>query len=85
MFCTEALVIAGKPILLSLPLVTVTVAWMLKMSYLEAGVFMAEAPLVPVFLFMLAILGSVALAYYLAWRNVSKINLAEVLRDDTMM
>lgn len=85
MFCTEALVIAGKPILLGLPLVIVTVAWMLKMSYLEVGVFMAEAPLVPVFLFMLAILGSVALAYYLAWRNVSKINLAEVLRDDTMM
>ncbi|MDE7007287.1 MAG: ABC transporter permease, partial [Lachnospiraceae bacterium] len=85
MFCTEALVIAGKPILLGLPLVTVIVAWMLKMSYLEAEVFMAEAPLVPVFLFMLAILGSVALAYYLAWRNVSKIDLAEVLRDDTMM
>ena len=34
---------------------------------------------------MLAILGSVALAYYLAWRGVRKISLAEVLKDDTMM
>ena len=46
---------------------------------------MAEMPLIPILLFMLAILGSVALAYYLAWRNVRKIRLAEVLRDDTMM
>lgn len=46
---------------------------------------MAEAPLLPIFLLMLAILSSVALAYYLAWRNVCKISLAEVLKDDTMM
>lgn len=46
---------------------------------------MSEAPLIPIILFMLAILGFVALAYYLAWRNVRKISLAEVLRDDTMM
>lgn len=34
---------------------------------------------------MMAISGSVALAYYLAWRGVRMIRLAEVLRDDTMM
>ncbi len=85
MFCIEALVIAGRPVLISLPLVIIAIGYMLKMSYLEVGVFMAEAPLVPVFLFMAAILGSVALAYYLAWQNVRKISLAEVLRDDTMM
>ncbi len=85
MFCIEALVIAGRPVLISLPLVIIATGYMLKMSYLEVGVFMAEAPLVPVFLFMAAILGSVALAYYLAWQNVRKISLAEVLRDDTMM
>lgn len=85
MFCTEALVIAGRPILISLPLVIIAVGLLLQTSYMEAGVFMAEAPLIPILLFMLAILGSVALAYYLAWRNVRKISLAEVLRDDTMM
>ena len=46
---------------------------------------MAEAPLIPMFLFMLAILVSAALAYYFAWRYVRKIDLAEVLKDDTMI
>ena len=85
MFCTEALVIAGRPILIGLPIVVVAIGFMLKASYMEVGVFLAEAPYVPILLFMLAILGSVALAYYLAWRGVRKISLAETLRDDTMM
>ena len=41
--------------------------------------------MIPIGLFMLAILACVALSYLLAWRNVRKISLAEVLRDDTMM
>lgn len=85
MFCTEALVIAGEPILISLPLVLIAVGYLLRTSYVEVGVFISEAPLIPIIIFMLAILGFVALAYYLAWRNVRKISLAEVLRDDTMM
>ena len=85
MFCIEALVIAGRPILISLPLVIAAVGFMLRTSYMEVGLFLAEAPYFPVILFMLAMLASVALAYYLAWRNVRKISLAEVLRDDTMI
>ncbi len=85
MFCTEAVVIAGRPILISLPIVIAAVGFMLWTSYMEAGTFLGEAPFIPILLFMLAISGSVALAYYLAWRGVRKISLAEVLRDDTMM
>ena len=85
MFCIEAMVLAGRPILLTLPLAIVAVGYMLKLSYVEIGEFMMEMPLIPIILFMLAILSFVALAYYLAWRNVRKISLAEVLRDDTMM
>ena len=85
MFCIEALVISGRPILISLPLVIIATGYMLKMSYVEVRAFMAEMPLIPILLFMLAILGSVTLAYYLAWRNVQKISLEEVLRDDRMM
>ncbi len=85
MFCIEAAIIALRPVLISLPLVVVAVGWMLKASYLEVGVFMAEAPLVPVGLFLLAIAGSVALAYHLAWRKVRRISLAKILRDDTML
>jgi len=61
------------------------VGYMLKISYVEVGTFLAEAPLIPIMIFMLAIWGIVAFAYYLGWRNIRKINLAEVLRDDTMM
>ena len=85
MFCTEAFVIAGRPILIGLPIVVVAIGFMLKASYMEVGVFLAEAPYAPILFFMLAILAFVALAYYLAWRNIRKIHLAEVLRDDTMM
>ena len=85
MFCVEALTIAGRPILITLPLAVITVGYLLKISYIEVGTFLAEAPLIPIMIFMLAIWGIVAFAYYLGWRNIHKINLAEVLRDDTMM
>lgn len=85
MFCIEAVVLAGRPIMLTIPFAAVVVGAMLKMSYLAVGEFLAEAPYIPIAIFMLAIIGSVALAYYLAWRNIRRINLAEVLRDDTMM
>lgn len=85
MFCIEALVIAGRPILITLPLAALAVGTMLKMSYVAPGEFLAEAPLLPIALFLLAIVACVALSYSLAWRNVRKISLAEVLRDDTMM
>ena len=85
MFCVEALTIAGRPILITLPLAVITVGYLLKISYVEVGTFLAEAPLIPIMIFMLAIWGIVAFAYYLGWRNIRKINLAEVLRDDTMM
>ncbi len=85
MFCIEALTIAGRPILITLPLAVITVGYLLRMSYVEAGTFLAEAPIIPIAVFVLAIWGTVALAYYLGWRNMRTINLAEVLRDDTMM
>lgn len=85
MFCVEALTIAGRPILITLPLAVITVGYLLKISYVEVGTFLAEAPFIPILIFMLAIWGIVAFAYYLGWRNIRKINLAEVLRDDTMM
>ena len=85
MFRVEALTIAGRPILITLPLAVITVGYLLKISYVEAGTFLAEAPVIPIMIFMLAIWGIVAFAYYLGWRNIRKINLAEVLRDDTMM
>ncbi len=85
MFCIEALVLAGRPILITLPLAVAVVGYMLKLSYVGVKEFLAEMPLISIIVFILAILGFVALAYFFAWRNMRKISLTEVLRDDTMM
>ncbi len=85
MFCVEALTIALRPALVTLPLAVIAVGYMLKMSYLGVEEFMAEAPFAPIAVFMLFVLGFVALAYYFAWRNVRRISLAQILKDDTMM
>lgn len=85
MFCIEALVIAGRPILWTILLAVIAVWYMLRLSYLEVGEFLRQAPYVPIIAFMLAVSGTVAFAYYLGWRNVRKISLMEVLRDDTMI
>lgn len=84
-FCLEALIIAGRPVLVSLLLTTAASALMIKASYLEPVEFIVEAPFVPIFLFVLTIFGFVALAYYLGGRKILKGELAEALRDDTMM
>lgn len=85
MFCIEALVLAIRPILITLPLSVLAVGYMLKISYLRVGEFLAEAPGCSIALFALSIIGFVALAYAIAWRSMRKIGLAEILKDDTMM
>ena len=85
MFCIEAFLLAGRPILLTLLLAAPIIGYMLKLSYLETGVFLAEAPFLSVAAFMLTVCAAVALAYVLGWRTVKKIDLAEVLRDDTLL
>lgn len=85
LFGIEALVLAGRPILISLP-VAILAAWaMLRASYLPARDFLAQIPFIPVIVFGMAVLGAVAFAYYLGWRQVSRIDLPEVLRDDSML
>lgn len=85
MFCIEAFVLVGRPVMITFPLTVFTVGYLLKLSYLEAGEFLAKAPFVPIMVFLLAMAGFVALAYYFAWRSVKKISLAKVLRDDAML
>lgn len=85
MFGIEALVIVGRPLLLTLPVAALAVGAMLKASYVDPAEFLAKAPLRPIAAFFLAVLASVGFSYYLGWRGVRKINLTEVLRDDTMM
>lgn len=85
MFCIEVIVLAGRPMLWSLAVAFLAVGAMLRASYMEPAVFLDEAPFLPIGIFMLAVGGTVAFAYFLSWRRMRKINLTEVLRDDTMM
>ncbi len=85
MFLIEASVLACRPVLFTLPPAVFAVWFMLRASYVDAGEFLAQTPFFPITVFLLAIWGTVALAYLLGWRQVRRINLAQVLRDDTMM
>ncbi len=84
-FVIEAAVIVGRPVLVSLVFTVIAAGCMIAASYLDPAEFLAEAPVVPVFAFILAVSGFVALAYYLGGRKVIQCSLAETLRDDTML
>ena len=82
LFFVEALVTAGRPVAITIPLTVIFVGLMIRASSLELSEFLAEAPVLPIVIFMLAIFGFVALAYYIGGRKVMKCSLAEALRDD---
>ena len=72
MFWIEALVIAGRPVLITLPITAVFVWLMITASYLNPMEFLAVAPIVPILLFIVALFGFVALAYYLGGKKILK-------------
>lgn len=84
-FCIEALVIAGRPVLVALPVTAFGVILFIKASYLEPMLFIKEAPFVPIAFFILAIFGFVALAYRLGAKRLLDSSLTEALRDDTVL
>lgn len=85
MFCIEALLIAGRPMLITLCLTAAAVAVMIKASYLDPMEFIRVAPAGPIAAFILVVFGFVALAYYLGGKKMLRVSLAEALRDDTML
>ena len=84
-FCLEALIIAGRPVLITLLITALTAALFIKISYLEPSLFLQDAPFIPILVFILAIFAFVSLAYWLGARKVLKAPLSEALRDDTML
>ena len=83
MFCIEALVIAGRPLLITLPLTVLSVGFMITASYLNPMEFLVKAPIVPIVMFILAIFGFVSLAYYIGGKRMLNCNLADALRNDS--
>lgn len=85
LFCVEAAVLAGRPVLVTLLVTCVSVVLMADASHLDIMEFIRVAPVLPIAVFITAVFAFVALAYYLGARKLLKIPLAEALRDDTMV
>ena len=85
MFSIEALVIAGRPLLITLPLTVIFVAFMITSSYLDPMEFLVEAPILEILLFIVAIFVFVGLAYYFGGRRILKSDMIETLRNNTLM
>ncbi len=85
MFCIEAFVIAGKPLLITLPLTVLFVQFAVTASYLDPMVFWAEAPILPIVIFAAAIVLFVALAYYIGGKRLLQCDLNETLRSDALI
>ena len=84
-FCIEAFVTAGKPLLITLPLTVLFVQFAVTASYLDPAVFWSEAPILPICLFAAAIASFVALAYYIGGKRLLRCDLNETLRNDALV
>ena len=60
--------------------------WMLDAGGITAGDFIAKRlPLVPAILLFVAVIGFVALVYYLGGKKICDMNLVEAIKDDALM
>lgn len=84
-FYIEAFVMAGKPLLLTLPLTVLFVQFAVTASYLDPMVFWSEAPILPILLFAAAIVLFVFLAYYLGGKRLLQCDLKETLQNDALL
>ena len=84
LFCVEALVLAGRPVLVTLPVLAV-ISWIfMRVAYLDPALLLRCVPAAPLLAFVLADFAFVGLAYYIGGRTVLRMNLADALRDDTL-
>ena len=81
----EAAIVALRPILLTIVVNIPLMALMLDAGGISAADFIAKRlPLVPAILLFVAVIGFVALAYYLGGKKICNMNLAETIKDDTL-
>lgn len=85
MFCIEALVIAGRPLLITFPITVFVMAFMIKASYLNPIEFLEKAPIIPVFVFIITIFIFVALAYYLGGKRIMKNSIIDSLHNENLL
>lgn len=81
----EAAIVALRPILLTILVNIPLMALMLDAGGISSDEFIVKRlPLVPAIIFFAAIIGFVALAYYLGGRKICNMNLVDTIKDDTL-
>lgn len=80
----EALILAGRPVIICLPFNVLFVAWALSISPPTFLDYLKVMPILPLGLFIGAILAFTAFACYLAGRQILRADIVESLRDDTL-
>ena len=82
----EAVIVALRPILLTVMVNIPLMALMLDAGGISAGEFISKRlPLIPAVLLFVAVVGFVSIAYYLGGKKICNMNLAETIKDDTLM
>lgn len=80
----EALVIAIKPILLSIPFNVLFVLFAVNQSGIAMGEFVGNMPIVPLLVFSAVVIAAVFFSYSIGGRTLKKNNILEALKDDTL-
>jgi len=85
MLAWEAAIVALRPILLTVVINVPLMAWMLDAGGITAEEFISKRlPLVPAILLFAAVIGFVALAYYLGGKKICNMDLVDTIKDDTL-
>jgi putative ABC transport system permease protein len=84
-FCMEALIIAGKPIVITVPFTIVFVLFATTASYINPMEFVKNMPIAPLLIFAGVIFGCVALAYYIGGRKICRDNIIETLKNEMLL
>ena len=82
----EAVIVALRPILLTIVVNIPLMVLMLDAGGITAGDFITKRlPLIPAILLFVSVIGFVALAYYLGGKKICNMNISETIKDDTLM
>lgn len=84
MFFIEGMVIAGKPLLITLPLTFLFIQFSAQASYIDVRLFWKQAPIVYILLFAGMIVFFTALAYSIGAKRLLDSDLTKALRNDTL-
>ncbi|HHV08667.1 MAG TPA: FtsX-like permease family protein [Clostridiales bacterium] len=85
MLWIEVLIIAGRPLLITVPLAFIFTIFAITESYLKPAELLPVLPVLPIMIFILFIFVFIGLAYYIGGKRLLQCNLSEALQNDSMV